>query len=111
MKVTELARGTRRVDIDVEGTDEKVAVHYRPAALTTANVARMTDPGTTDEESREILSSILESWEIEAEDGSQLGTSPEEIGTIPLEFIAAVITGIVTKATVPEGSGGTSSST
>lgn len=112
MKLGKLAQGSRRVDVDVVGSEEKVGVVYRPMVLTSDNVARMVDESTPESETREILSELLESWEIENNDGSPLGTDPESLGKIPLEFLGAVIETIVRKdATVPESNGGASSAT
>lgn len=107
MKVSNLAQGTRRVEVDVEGSEEKVGVVYYPGKLTADAVAQITNPKATDAEAREILSDLLESWEIEGDDGEPYPTTPEAIGKLPLGFVGSVIVSLVTKeGTVPEGKGG-----
>lgn len=107
MKVGALTPGTRRVEVEIEGSDERVGVVYRPAALTADAVRIIVDPESTDDDARKVLSEILESWEIEGNDGEPYATTPEAIGALPLEFVGMVVNAIVTKAgVVPEGRGG-----
>lgn len=108
MKLGSIAKGTRRIEVDVPDSDEKVGVVYRPAVLTSNNIARMTDRSTSELETRGMLSELLESWEIEDDEtGEPLGTDPESLGKVPLEFIGHVLETILTKGgTVPEAKGG-----
>jgi hypothetical protein len=111
VKVGSLSSETKRVEVPVGAGGEKVGVVYRPGLLTPNSVGRMLDKDAEEIEVRKLLEEVLVSWEIEQNDGTDLPTTVEAMGDLPLGFLGDVITEMIRGSAVPEGNGGASSAT
>lgn len=111
MKVSTLKSRTHRIWIEVPGNDgeptEKVWVDYRPGALTlevSDKIREAIESGFESDVVFVIVSSVLASWDLQTDvldefgmptgEVRQLTNSPEDIKSVPLNFLAEVLTKI-----------------
>lgn len=109
MKLASLTGGTRTVQVPVPATeegsqDETVTVTYRPGALTLETVERIGSLSSSGSEASaivEVFASVLESWDIETEDGQYLGVDPAAIKKVPVRFLFEIFS-IITEDARPD---------
>lgn len=100
MKVSALKAKTRTVQVVIPGEDggpdESVGVTYRPGALTMELWEKIDilakDPTSADVEGMKLFlmqegDPLISGWELEEDDGSPLPCTPENLATLPLQFI------------------------
>lgn len=102
MRLVTLAQEETVLKVKVDDTPEGVVtVTYRPGALNleVADQLREVAAGGFEPDALLILlRPILVSWDIENEDGSQLGVSDEEIKKVPLSFLGLLMQAITEDA-------------
>lgn len=98
MKVSALKAKIHRIWVVVPGEEgepeERIWVDYRPGALTlnTAEDLKVAMLSGLDSDAAFVmLRGVIAAWDLENDDGSQLGTSDEEIKTVPLTFLGMVM--------------------
>lgn len=119
MKVSALKSRVRTVYVEVPGEDEgappeRVWVKYRPGELTlevAENLVEVAENRPDHEAIGALLEPILDSWDLEADDGSQLAVTPDVFRTVPLQFLGLLIQAITDDARPNPQMAGTSQGT
>lgn len=101
MKVSALKAQIRRLWVEVpgeeEGSTEKIWVDYRPGALTLEVSEELKDAvqsGFETDVAFSLLRRVLAGWDLQNDEGGQLGVSDAEIKTIPLQFLGKIMQAI-----------------
>ena len=103
IRISELRKETRQVDIEWDG--ETVKVEYRPGAVTAqmqmaaASMANIgNDPQRVVEslgDYVQAMARLIATWDILDDDGQPLPVTPELVEALPLPFVYAVFGGIM----------------
>lgn len=99
MKVSNLSPSLRHIEIRVGPQPEDVVkVGYRPGALTLAIAdelrALQFDPMADLRVAEVMLLPILESWDLQNDDGSELPVNEVTLKSLPIEFIGRVFNAV-----------------
>lgn len=102
MKVSTLKAKVARIWVEVPGEEEgdpaeKVWVDYRPGELTlevSDELKAAVESGFDSDIAFVMMRRVLAGWDLQNDDGSQMGTTDKEIKSVPLSFIGLVMQAI-----------------
>jgi len=95
MKVGQLVKDARTVQVDVEG--EPLNVTYRPSEITPATESAMMDQVDGSRAGGglcKLLAKVLVSWELVGDDDKPYPTTEAALRKLPIAFLGIVVKGI-----------------
>lgn len=117
MKLSALKNRVARLEIKVgDGPEDKVVVNYKPGALTYDMAERIQLLAAGENPDKSVVFTMLmplvESWDLQDDEGNDLGVTEEVLGELPLDFVANIlveikeqmIAGPLSRGTSPDGS-------
>lgn len=93
-EVAELTITVPPLKDDPESEPENVLIVYRPGALTLEvgdRIKEVQESGFEMDVILVMLERMLVSWDLQKEDGTALGVTPEDIKTVPLAFLGQLL--------------------